>query len=42
MFKLIGALVVYGFATYGLMAWWKQTHEKKGDQTFQDGHERRA
>jgi hypothetical protein len=26
MFKFIGAMVVYGFATYGLTVWWKATH----------------
>ena len=27
MFKLIGAAVVFGFATYGLISWWREIHE---------------
>ncbi len=28
MFKVIGALVVYGFAVYGFAVWWQENHQK--------------
>jgi hypothetical protein len=28
MFKAIGAVVVYGFATYGLIRWWRDRIHK--------------
>lgn len=28
MFKIIGAVVVYGFATYGLITWLKKVKEE--------------
>lgn len=28
MFKFVGAMVVYGFAAYGLTAWLKEIHEE--------------
>jgi hypothetical protein len=37
MFKFIGAMVVYGFATYGLTAWWKDSHAESDSPN--SGHE---
>lgn len=27
MFRIIGAFVVYGFATYGFVSWWRKTYK---------------
>lgn len=27
MFRVIGAAVVFGFAAYGFVAWWRKTYE---------------
>lgn len=32
MFKFIGAAVVYGFATYGLITWLTKSNENKDKQ----------
>lgn len=31
MFRIVGAIVVYGFATYGFASWWRQTYNRQAN-----------
>lgn len=33
MFRIIGATIVYGLATYGFFTWWGKTYRKDEKET---------
>lgn len=37
MFRVIGAAIVYGFATYGFLVWFKKKNNDKENETM--GHQ---